>query len=55
MKPTKKFDDLIELVKILRKECPWDRKQTHESLKDHLIEEAYETIEAIDKRDLKKN
>ncbi|WP_372636647.1 nucleoside triphosphate pyrophosphohydrolase [Fodinibius sp.] len=51
MKPTKKFDDLVELVKVLRKECPWDRKQTHESLKDHLVEEAYETIEAIDKRD----
>ncbi|SHE42785.1 XTP/dITP diphosphohydrolase [Fodinibius roseus] len=51
MKPTKKFNDLVELVNILRKECPWDRKQTHESLKDHLIEEAYETIEAIDKRD----
>lgn len=51
MKPTKKFDDLVELVKVLRRKCPWDRKQTHESLKDHLIEEAYEAIEAIDKRD----
>lgn len=51
MKPTKKFDDLVDLVKILRKECPWDRKQTHASLKDHLIEEAYETIEAIDDKD----
>ena len=48
MKASKNFDDLVELVQILRKECPWDRKQTHESLKDHLIEEAYETIEAID-------
>lgn len=33
---------------ILRKECPWDRKQTHESIKDNLIEEAYEAIEALD-------
>ena len=48
MEATKNFDDLVELVQILRKECPWDREQTHESLKDHLIEEAYETIEAID-------
>lgn len=51
MKPSKKFSDLVELVKILRKGCPWDRKQTHETLKDHLIEEAYETIEAIDTKD----
>lgn len=48
MEASKNFDDLVKLVQILRKECPWDRKQTHESLKDHLIEEAYETIEAID-------
>ncbi|SMO90543.1 nucleoside triphosphate pyrophosphohydrolase [Fodinibius sediminis] len=48
MEPTDHFDDLLRLVAILRKECPWDRQQTHESLKDHLVEEAYETIEAID-------
>ena len=48
MKASQNFDDLVKLVKTLREECPWDRKQTHESLKDHLIEEAYETIEAID-------
>lgn len=51
MKASNNFNDLVELIKILRKECPWDRKQTHESLKDHLIEEAYETIEAIDNND----
>ncbi len=51
MRPTKKFEDLIEIIKILRKECPWDRKQTHESIKDHLIEEAYEAVEAIDDND----
>ncbi len=32
--------------------CPWDQEQTHETLKRHLIEEAYELIEAIDARDL---
>lgn len=42
---------LVDIVKILRKECPWDREQTHESLKVCLIEEAYEVIEAIDKKD----
>lgn len=51
MKATKQFDDLVEIVKILRKECPWDRKQTHESIKDNLIEEAYEAVEAIDTGD----
>jgi XTP/dITP diphosphohydrolase len=49
--PTRRFEDLVEIVKILRKECPWDRKQTHESIKDNLIEEAYEAVEAIDTED----
>lgn len=48
MKPSHKFEDFVELVSILRKECPWDRKQTHHSIKDNLIEEAYEVVEAID-------
>ncbi|XWN37777.1 MAG: nucleoside triphosphate pyrophosphohydrolase [Balneola sp.] len=51
MQPSKKFEDLIELVSILRKECPWDKKQTHHSIKDNLIEEAYEAIEALDNND----
>jgi XTP/dITP diphosphohydrolase len=51
MQPSRKFEDLVELVAILRKECPWDRKQTHESIKDNLIEEAYEAIEALDDQD----
>lgn len=51
MNPTRKFEDLVKLVAILRKECPWDRKQTHESIKDNLIEEAYEAIEALDNKD----
>ncbi len=50
-KPSSSFTDLVEIVKILRKECPWDRKQTHESIKDNLIEEAYEAVEAIDTGD----
>lgn len=51
MQPSKKFEDLVELVSILRKECPWDKKQTHYSIKDNLIEEAYEAIEALDNND----
>lgn len=52
MQPSRSFDDLVKLVHILRKECPWDRKQTHQSIKDNLIEEAYEAIEAIDDQDM---
>lgn len=47
------FEDLKEIMDTLRSEhgCPWDRKQTHESLIAHLQEEAGEVIEAIQKRD----
>jgi XTP/dITP diphosphohydrolase len=51
MKADRSFENLVSIVKILRKECPWDRKQTHKSLKDNLIEEAYEAVEAIDNDD----
>jgi tetrapyrrole methylase family protein/MazG family protein len=39
---------LAELTHILRRECPWDREQTHTSLVRHLVEEAYEVVEAIE-------
>jgi tetrapyrrole methylase family protein/MazG family protein len=38
---------LVVTNRILRSECPWDREQTHHSLISHLIEEAYETVEAV--------
>jgi tetrapyrrole methylase family protein/MazG family protein len=38
---------LVMINRLLREECPWDRKQTHHSLLSHLIEEAYETFESI--------
>ncbi|MCP4968549.1 MAG: nucleoside triphosphate pyrophosphohydrolase [bacterium] len=38
---------LVAVNRLLRKECPWDRKQTHHSLVSHLIEETYETVDAI--------
>ncbi len=38
---------LIAINRVLRAECPWDRQQTHHTLLTHLIEEAYETADAI--------
>ena len=45
------IDELIQTTATLRSPngCPWDREQTHESLKKYLIEEVYEVLEAIDK------
>lgn len=44
------INDLISIVEILRSEkgCPWDKVQTHKSIKSDFIEEVYEVIEAID-------
>ena len=44
------FNSLRELVEVLRSEggCPWDREQTHASIRADIIEETYEVIEAID-------
>ena len=48
------IDDLRAIMKVLRsdKGCPWDREQTHETLRKYLIEEAYETAAAIDEQEL---
>jgi MazG family protein len=48
------FARLVRVMEILRSPhgCPWDREQTHESLRPHLLEEAYEAIETIDRGDL---
>lgn len=50
------FYGLVDVVDTLLgpNGCPWDKEQTHESLKKHLIEESYETIEAIDSADPEK-
>lgn len=44
------FDDLVKIIEILRSPggCPWDREQTHESIRRNVVEEAYEMVEAID-------
>jgi len=44
------FARFDELVRLLRDECPWDRDQTHESLRRHLLEETHEVLEALDAR-----
>ncbi len=53
MKDSYDIKDLIRLITVLRSPggCPWDRKQTHESIKKNFIEETYEVIEAINKKD----
>lgn len=47
------INDLIEIVKLLRSDngCPWDKVQTHESIRNNFIEETYEVCEAIDLND----
>lgn len=47
------FEDLLRIMDILRGEggCPWDREQTHESIRKNFIEEVYEACEAIDLKD----
>jgi len=45
------YADFVAIVKQLRRDCPWDREQTHASIKHLLIEEAYEVVEAIDAQD----
>lgn len=49
----KDINDLIALIDTLRGDdgCPWDREQTHESLKDAIVEESYEVKDAIEKED----
>jgi XTP/dITP diphosphohydrolase len=43
---------LVAIMDRLRRECPWDAKQTHESLAPHLLEETYEALAAIEENDM---
>lgn len=43
--------DFVALVRHLRRDCPWDREQTHASTRSNLLEEAYEAADAIDRED----
>jgi tetrapyrrole methylase family protein/MazG family protein len=44
------WDDLVAVMSRLRRGCPWDREQTHESLVPYLVEETYEVVDAIEAR-----
>lgn len=46
------FLQFLEIVRRVRTECPWDREQTHQSIRHSLIEEAYEVVESIDNNNL---
>ena len=52
MQPTSNFADLIALMARLRQDCPWDKKQTNDSLIPYALEETYELIEAIQSGDI---
>ena len=47
------FEDLVEIMAILRSPegCPWDREQTHKSIRNNFLEEVYEAVDAIDHKD----
>jgi tetrapyrrole methylase family protein/MazG family protein len=55
-KDLKRFDSLVEIIAYLRSPqgCPWDKKQTHASLREHLLEESYEVLEALDEANTEK-
>ncbi len=47
------FEELVEIIRILRSPdgCPWDREQTHKSIRNEFVEETYEAVDAIDRED----
>jgi XTP/dITP diphosphohydrolase len=49
--PEDRLRELAAVMSRLRRECPWDAKQTHESLAPHLLEESYEALEALESGD----
>ncbi len=53
LEDVRRFDGLYHIIERLHAPngCPWDREQTHESLRPHLLEESYEALQAIDARD----
>jgi tetrapyrrole methylase family protein/MazG family protein len=46
-----KFEQLLVIMELLRSNCPWDKQQTHASLRRFILEESHETIEKIDQQD----
>ncbi|TDD67254.1 MazG family protein [Actinomadura rubrisoli] len=50
--PGSRLLDLVSVMDTLRRECPWDRKQTHATLVPYLLEEAYEVLDTVESGDL---
>ena len=50
--PGARLLDLVQVMDVLRRECPWDRKQTHATLVPYLLEEAYELADSIEDGDM---
>lgn len=50
--PVREFRKFVSVVRRLRRDCPWDRKQTHRSLRESLLEETYEVMESLDNTDM---
>lgn len=44
------FGRLYNIMRELRTKCPWDREQTHDSLRQYLLEEVYEVLETLDEK-----
>ena len=51
MSAAEEFGKLVDIMKTLRVHCPWDREQDHDTLRQYLLEETYEVLEALDERD----
>lgn len=51
--PLAEFERFVRIVRRLRRDCPWDREQTHRSIRHAFIEEAYEVVESLDAGDLR--
>jgi len=51
MTAAEEFRKLVQIMKKLRVHCPWDREQDHDTLRQYLLEETYEVLEALDERD----
>jgi XTP/dITP diphosphohydrolase len=51
--PGARLLDLVSVMDTLRRECPWDREQTHESLVPYLLEESYEVLDTVEGGDLR--
>ena len=48
------LDEVVKTIEILRSPegCPWDKKQTHKTIRENMLEEAYEAAEAIDENNI---